>query len=184
MYLYIPSLGLWTSHPFSVAWTSWNRTGPWEKRSSQDSVGLLLGDAERQKVSFLIKRRDGFTRKLLDKVDKSSEGRFRATAFAEGPFGMSRRLIACYGCADNRLPGGLHTLSSYGTVVLIAGGIGITHPLSYMHDIVNGSAERAIAVRRVKLVWAVRSRGVSSSLRHAVFDLTYIQITSLGSSHG
>ncbi|GAB1213037.1 hypothetical protein ATERTT37_002186 [Aspergillus terreus] len=140
MYLYIPSLGLWTSHPFSVAWTSWNRTGPWEKRSSQDSVGLLLGDAERQKVSFLIKRRDGFTRKLLDKVDKSSEGRFRATAFAEGPFG------------------GLHTLSSYGTVVLIAGGIGITHPLSYMHDFVNGSAERAIAVRRVKLVWAVRSR--------------------------
>jgi hypothetical protein len=39
-------------------------------------------------MSFLIKRRDGFTNKLLRKVHSSEEGRFDATALAEGPFGM------------------------------------------------------------------------------------------------
>ncbi|KAL4894416.1 ferric reductase like transmembrane component-domain-containing protein [Aspergillus ambiguus] len=162
MYLYIPSLGLWTSHPFSIAWTSPNRGGSWEKRGSQESFNLLLGEEDRQTVSFLIKRRDGFTRKLLDKVDKSNDGRFSATAFAEGPFG------------------GLHTLSSYGTVMLVAGGIGITHPLSYMHDFVDGFATHKIAVRRVKLVWAVRSRDhlswiqpwMSSLLNHPALQVS------------
>ncbi|KAF9887705.1 hypothetical protein FE257_009658 [Aspergillus nanangensis] len=139
MYLYVPSLGLWTSHPFSIAWTSADQTSFTDKRRSNDSFSLLLGEPERKTVSFLIKRRDGFTRKLLDKVDKSNEGQFSAMALAEGPFG------------------GLHSLSSYGTVLLIAGGIGITHPMSYMHEFVNGFAARAIAVRRVKLIWAVRS---------------------------
>lgn len=39
-------------------------------------------------MSFLIKRRDGFTNKLLTQVHRSEAGRFNATALAEGPFGM------------------------------------------------------------------------------------------------
>ncbi|PLN79544.1 ferric reductase [Aspergillus taichungensis] len=139
MYLYIPSLGLWTSHPFSVAWTSSEPVSTDEKRTSGDSFNVLLDPPERTTMSFLIKRRDGFTNKLLGKVNTAEEGRFSATALAEGPFG------------------GLHSLSSYGTVLLIAGGIGITHPMSYIHEFINGIAERAIAVRRVSLVWVVRS---------------------------
>lgn len=65
--------------------------------------------------------------------------------------------------------GGLHTLSSYGTVLLIAGGIGITHPMSYMHDFMDAFATRESAVRRVKLVWAVRSLG-----SHNPFEIIYL----------
>lgn len=87
MYLYMPSLGLWTSHPFSVAWTD-DRTNLTEKRGSNDSLSILLGGPKREVMSFLIKRRDGFTNKLLEKVNKSMEGRFTASALVEGPFGM------------------------------------------------------------------------------------------------
>lgn len=88
MYLYIPSLGLWTSHPFSVAWASSNRMTSNEKRDSSDSFNVLLGKPQRTTMSFLIKQRDGFTNKLLRKVHSSEEGKFKATALAEGPFGM------------------------------------------------------------------------------------------------
>lgn len=57
--------------------------------------------------------------------------------------------------------GGLHSLSSYGTVMLIAGGIGITHPMSYMHEFMEGYSARTIAIRRVNLIWVVRSLGMS-----------------------
>ncbi|KAE8150777.1 ferric reductase NAD binding domain-containing protein [Aspergillus avenaceus] len=139
MYLYIPALGLWTSHPFSVAWTSSDRTNLSEKRNSNDSLSVLLGGPQRTVMSFLIKRREGFTRQLLQKVHKSMEGIFTATALVEGPFG------------------GLHSLSSYGTVLLIAGGIGITHPMSYMNEFISGFARKPTAVRKVSLIWVIRS---------------------------
>ncbi|KAL4920652.1 ferric reductase like transmembrane component-domain-containing protein [Aspergillus aurantiobrunneus] len=139
MYLYIPSLGLWTSHPFSVAWASTEETCVANKGDSRDSFNLLLNEKPRATVSFLIKRRSGFTRKLLGRAADSEECRFRAMAFAEGPFG------------------GLHSLSSYGTVILIAGGIGITHPMSYMHEFMEGYSAQRIAARRVNLIWVVHS---------------------------
>ncbi|KAL2844727.1 ferric reductase like transmembrane component-domain-containing protein [Aspergillus pseudoustus] len=139
MYLYVPTLGLWTSHPFSVAWTSSEETAVADKRDSSDSFNLLLEEKPRTTVSFLIKRRDGFTCKLLRKAMNAEERQFRATAFAEGPFG------------------GLHSLSSYGTVVLVAGGVGITHPMSYLHEFVEGFAARTTAVRKVSLIWVIRS---------------------------
>ncbi|KAL4946078.1 hypothetical protein BDV06DRAFT_168716 [Aspergillus oleicola] len=149
MYLYIPSLGLWTSHPFSVAWASSgeeNGLTDQDKQDSSDSFNLLLAKSERRQnqsrrtVSFLIKRKEGFTCKLLNKAVDAEECCFRAAAFAEGPFG------------------GLHSLNSYGTVLLIAGGVGITHPMSYMHQFVEAFSNRTTAVRRVHLIWAVRSK--------------------------
>ncbi|KAI9037795.1 ferric reductase family protein [Aspergillus affinis] len=139
MYLYIPSLGLWTSHPFSVAWKLSQPPGMLQKRGSGDSLNALLGEPQQAVMSFLIKRRDGFTHKLVEKVNKSPDEKFTARALAEGPFG------------------GLHSLNSYGTVVLVAGGIGITHPMSYMQEFVSGFAARMTAVRKVTLVWVVRS---------------------------
>lgn len=56
--------------------------------------------------------------------------------------------------------GGLHSLSSYGTVLLIAGGIGITHPISYLHEFFNAFfTPKHSAVRQVSLIWVVRSIG-------------------------
>lgn len=55
--------------------------------------------------------------------------------------------------------GKVDSLGSYGTVVLIAGGIGITHPVPFIKDLVEGYANGTIATRRVVLVWVVQSPG-------------------------
>ncbi|KAK5799939.1 hypothetical protein VI817_002151 [Penicillium citrinum] len=141
MYLYMPCFGLWTSHPFTVAWTSagTENLNTNEKRSSSDSIATLLGGSETTTMSVLIKGQDGFTKKLLDKAEESPEGRIKALALAEGPFG------------------GIHSLKSYGTLLLVAGGIGITHPMSYLHEVVTNFASRKTATRKVHLVWMIRS---------------------------
>ncbi|KAL4933044.1 ferric reductase family protein [Aspergillus undulatus] len=141
MYLYIPALSLWTSHPFSVAWTSTKGISVADsgRTNSSDSVNSLIKTRTQTTVSFLIKKRDGLTRKLLEKASQSDNNQFKATIWAEGPFG------------------GLDTFNSYGTVVLIAGGVGITHPMSYMHQFLEELSNRKTAVRRVVLVWVVRS---------------------------
>ncbi|KAJ6167065.1 Riboflavin synthase-like beta-barrel [Penicillium chermesinum] len=141
MYLYMPCLGLWTSHPFTVAWSSAgdNSLSLKEKRSSSDSFAALIGKSEKTTMSVLIKGQDGFTKKLLRKAEKSPEGKIQAMALAEGPFG------------------GIHSLKSYGSLLLIAGGIGITHPLSYIHEVMTDFPTRTSATRKVHLVWMVRS---------------------------
>ncbi|CRG86017.1 ferric-chelate reductase, putative [Talaromyces islandicus] len=65
--------------------------------------------------------------------------RLNVMALAEGPYG------------------GLHSYDSYGTTLLIAGGIGITHPISYLRELVNGFINRSVATRRITLLWVVRS---------------------------
>lgn len=89
MYLYMPCLGLWTSHPFTVAWSSTSDSLDMnEKRASGDSLDALTGGSPTTTMSVLIKGQDGFTKKLLQKVEDSPEGRIQAMALAEGPFGM------------------------------------------------------------------------------------------------
>ena len=100
LYLYMPSLGLWTSHPFSVAWTSKGHATLDEKRNSGDSLDTLVDEPQRTIMSFLIKGKDGFTKKLLRKAQRSTEGSLNVTAFAEGPFGM---MILFYSCLGQRV---------------------------------------------------------------------------------
>ena len=89
MYLYMPCLGLWTSHPFTVAWSSTSESlDVNEKRGSGDSSDALTGGSPTTTMSVLIKGQDGFTKKLLRKAEDSPEGRIQAMALAEGPFGM------------------------------------------------------------------------------------------------
>ena len=58
--------------------------------------------------------------------------------------------------------GGIHSLASYGTLLLVAGGIGITHPMSYLHEVVTNFASRKTATRKVHLVWMIRTLGITS----------------------
>lgn len=88
MYLYMPCLGLWTSHPFTVAWSSTGSLNTNEKRGSGGSMDALTGASATTTMSVLIKGQDGFTKKLLQKAEASAEGRIQAMALAEGPFGM------------------------------------------------------------------------------------------------
>lgn len=142
-YITIPAVGFWTSHPFSLAWSNVEQhpslddfekglpaTNPAEERHSP------LGRAS---VSFIVRRRAGFTEKLFQKALQSPSSQITLGALVEGPYG------------------GLHSLHSYGTVMLFAGGVGITHQVPYVRDLVAGFASGTVAARRVNLVWVIQS---------------------------
>ena len=145
LYLYIPSVGLWTGHPFSVTWSD-HEHGPHHRRMSFDGEKLPMSQQDvvqpaDNTMSLIVRRRTGFTNKLYRKAISSPNQVFTARAIAEGPYG------------------GLDALGSYGTVILIAGGVGITHPVSYIKDLVEGYANGTIATRRVILVWVIQNAG-------------------------
>jgi ferredoxin-NADP reductase len=137
MFLNIPSVGLWTSHPFSVAWNEPEEVITDEKglvMTQQDVMGL-----QKETVSLLVRRRTGFTDSLYKRVEKAAGGRLSLSAIVQGPYG------------------GITDLDSYGTVVLFAGGVGITHHVPYVRHLVQGFADGLVAARRVTLVWTIQS---------------------------
>jgi ferredoxin-NADP reductase len=135
-YLYMPSIGLWTSHPFSVAWSE-------EMEDlSEDKLAMNRQDIlamQKTSMSFIIRARTGFTNSLFKKASTSPDGRFSTRCFAEGPYGE------------------MHMMHSYGTVMLFAGGVGITHQVPHVRDLVAGYANGTVAVRKLVLVWILRS---------------------------
>ncbi|KAF2789822.1 hypothetical protein K505DRAFT_365279 [Melanomma pulvis-pyrius CBS 109.77] len=141
-YLYIPSVGLWTNHPFSLAWSE-EEEDLNVSTMLADEKGLPMNrqdilEAQKTNMSFIVRRRTGFTEKLYKKADLSAAGKFSTTAFVEGPYGGE-------------------DLSSYGTVMLWAAGIGITHQLPHVRDIVSKYANGSTATRRLTLVWIIQS---------------------------
>ncbi|KAH8692715.1 putative ferric-chelate reductase [Talaromyces proteolyticus] len=136
MYLYIPSVGLWTSHPFSVAWSERQQVLTKEKGLIMTRQDLMV--AQKETISLLVRRRTGFTNTLYKRASKEPDGQISLFALAEGPYG------------------GLHNLDSYGSVVLFAGGVGITHHVPFVRHLVQGYADGVVATRRVTLVWSIQ----------------------------
>ena len=58
-------------------------------------------------------------------------------ALIEGPYGTHR------------------SLASYGTVMLFASGIGITHQMPYVRELLEGYNAGIVAARRVTLIWVI-----------------------------
>lgn len=91
---------------------------------------------------MIIRARDGFTKRLLRHTLKHAPThlghRVPISAWIEGPYGLSR------------------SLHSYGTVLLIAGGVGITHHIGYVRHLIRGYSEGIVATRRLISVWVVR----------------------------
>lgn len=136
MYLMLPSVGLWTNHPFSVAWSSTEESLGSEKGLALNQQDLL--SYQKTTVSAIIRRREGFTNTLYKKAE-AAQGRLVLNALVEGPYG------------------GLDSLHSYGTVMIFAGGVGITHQVPYVRDLVSGFGNGTVATRRVVLVWVIQS---------------------------
>lgn len=129
IYLYIPAVECWTSHPFSVAWSEAKET------ISQD---LHFDAPQKTTLSLLVRRRTGMTNKLFQHARNSLASRVTLRAFVEGPYGN------------------IHSLDSYGTVMLFAGGVGITHHVPFVRHLVAGFAEGTVATRRLALVWIIQ----------------------------
>ena len=98
-YLYMPTIGLWTNHPFSVAWSEEDEdlntisTITDEKGLPVSRQDILEHNNNKTSMSFIIRRRTGFTDKLFRKADLSAAGRFSTSAFVEGPYGKCRSLF-------------------------------------------------------------------------------------------
>ncbi len=104
-YLYMPSISYWQSHPFSVAWSEEAETLEGDKlpMDRQDVLSM-----RQTKMSFVIRGRTGFTDNLYNKAAACQDGRMTTRCFVEGPYGGMRLMHSC------------------GTVMLFAGGVGIT----------------------------------------------------------
>jgi predicted ferric reductase len=146
IYLVVPSIGLWTAHPFSVAWEDskefMNRFDPaqsqyYARRLSVSMATSARTDQRSQTISLIVQKQKGFTRKLYDST-KQAGVNCSLMAFIEGPYGVRQ------------------SLASYGTVVLFAGGVGITHQLGHIKNLIRECNDGTTATMTITLIWVVR----------------------------
>ncbi|KAH8653475.1 ferric-chelate reductase [Xylariales sp. PMI_506] len=135
-YLYLPGVSLWQSHPFSVAWSEETEELEDGKIAMHRQDILSMGKTS---MSYIIRQRTGMTRSLYERAAAQPDGRLHTTCFVEGPYG------------------GLHMMDSYGTAMLFAGGVGITHQVPHVRALVAGFANGTVATRKIVLVWIIQS---------------------------
>lgn len=144
VHVYIPSLSWLSSHPFSVAWNdvrpvAIGRPGSISPLPMSEKDGF---DFDRKTqlagtVSLIVRARGGFTRRLWEKANAQPNRKWYTKGALEGPYG------------------GHDSLKSYGTLILFAGGVGITHQVQYVKDFVEGYNNGTAAARKVVLIWSV-----------------------------
>ncbi|KAI9837971.1 MAG: hypothetical protein M1819_006125 [Sarea resinae] len=137
VYLYVPSVGLWTAHPFSIAWSEEQEIPNWEKGLAVGRQDVL--EMKGTSMSLVIRRRTGFTESLYKKAELATDGSITLDALVEGPYGAQINV------------------HSYGTVMMFAGGVGITQQVPHVRDLVAGFANGTVAARKVTLVWVIQS---------------------------
>lgn len=132
------------NHPFSIAWSD-SRPTPYlslEKETLPDSDSELdIPNPERTitEIHFVIAKRTGMTAKLYNLAASSPTGVISLSGIVEGPYG------------------GNDSLHSYGTVVLFAAGVGITHQIGHVRELLRGAADATTATRKIVLVWTVKN---------------------------
>lgn len=150
VYAYLPAISLWMSHPFSVAWTN-IESGPLARDYPRLQAPMSPNSLERQslprqpaaskaptRVSLVVVARTGMTRQLYNAARKQVDGKLYLTGGLEGPYA------------------GHDSLESYGTVVMFAGGGGITHHLIQIRHLLAGAQAQTVATRKIVLVWSIR----------------------------
>lgn len=156
VYMYMPSISPISSHPFSVAWHGATNapTQDTADRSDSDSkegarsptvTSLSQSQARPSSITLIARVCDGFTRQLWDAIPRaqteSGSKTFSVRCFVEGPYRGSQ-----------------NDMDSYGSVVLFAGGVGITHQLPFLQHLVDGfHSGRGVVTRRMSLVWVIHT---------------------------
>ncbi|KAL9012147.1 MAG: hypothetical protein Q9173_003060 [Seirophora scorigena] len=146
VYAHFPTL-TWSvsSHPFSIAWYD-TRPTPYRSLeneklpSSSKDLDSPLPSRTTTSITLIMSKKEGMTAKLHARARASPSGIINIRGFIEGPYG------------------GQESLHSYGTVLLFAGGVGITHQLSHVRDLLQTYNDATSAVRKVVLIWTVRSQ--------------------------
>ncbi|KAE8386230.1 hypothetical protein ETB97_001023 [Aspergillus alliaceus] len=162
VYAYIPSVSLWMSHPFSVAWVDpcssvTTTAGPEYSSKSPVSTGSMspsllekqtvvdLDEYMRESqtptsVSLIMAARQGMTRKIYNKALIAPGQKLHISGYIEGPYRSH-----------------VSNMGSYGTAVLFSAGAGITHHMLFCRDLIIRATEGRVATQKVYLVWSVRS---------------------------
>ncbi|KAK4224745.1 ferric reductase like transmembrane component-domain-containing protein [Podospora fimiseda] len=135
-YLYMPSIGFWQSHPFTVAWSEEGEQLYGEKLP-MDRHEVL--SKKKTTLSFVVRGRTGFTGSLYSRAAANPDGKLITKCLVEGPYR------------------GSHKLQSYGTVMLFAGGVGVTQAVPHVRDLVAGYNNGTVATRKVVMVWVIQS---------------------------
>ncbi|KAL8831225.1 MAG: hypothetical protein Q9170_005396 [Blastenia crenularia] len=146
VYAHFPTL-TWSlsSHPFSIAWYD-SRPTPYRTLEDEklptttQELGSPLPSRTTTSITLIMSKKEGMTAKLHAKARASPSGIINIRGYIEGPYG------------------GLESLHSYGTVLLFAGGVGITHQLSHVRDLLQTYNESTSAIRKIILIWTVRSQ--------------------------
>ncbi|KAL7408979.1 ferric reductase NAD binding domain-containing protein, partial [Mrakia frigida] len=89
-------------------------------------------------VTFIVGANDGFTGRL-SRIAKSHGGRFEVPAYLDGPYGT------------------IASIDSYSSVVLVAGGTGVSYTLPLALQLVRLAQEGSSAVSSLTFVWCVKN---------------------------
>ena len=143
-YLYLPTISFWMNHPFSIAWSDERQT-PYltpKKLSIESDVESAMTELPAptvSNISLIIAKRTGMTATLFNKARASPNGVLRTYGLVEGPYGGTDRL------------------HSYGTVILFAAGVGITHQIGHVRDLLLRHRAGTVATQKVVLCWSVKN---------------------------
>ncbi|KAF2122254.1 ferric reductase [Lophiotrema nucula] len=157
IHVYLPRITLWSSHPFSVAWWSDDE----HPRLCSEKLPQSIRDLETSRgpstVSCIIRARTGMTRSLYEKAGRSQTSSIQLWGAIEGPYG------------------GYHSLDSYGTVILFAAGVGITHQISFVRHLLSGHNERTAAAQQILLVWSIQSTDMLECVKPWLDEISMMQ---------
>ncbi|KZT06684.1 iron reductase [Laetiporus sulphureus 93-53] len=145
-YLTMPGVSRFPTeaHPFTIASVETQEAAPMSDKQLGDVAPYW------RELVFLINVRDGFTQRLKKIAEKGG----KATALVDGPYGFTPNL-------DND-----------DTVVLVAGGSGISFTLSTFLGLIDKVRAGKSACRKVVFIWAIREAShiewVSKALKQAL----------------
>lgn len=164
-FLYFGGSRFWQSHPFSLAGHSreLNETAALaqpldtseKKGANLSSQAVEPTDSTgKPYLTFLIRPRDGVTRRLRDlATTKGSSGRCRLGVAIEGPYGASAEI------------------RRFNDVLFVAGGSGITAILPYIRTLFEDNQKES-QVPNVRLAWTVRHEGFARDVLSNDLNLT------------
>ncbi|KAG6860264.1 hypothetical protein C0995_013508 [Termitomyces sp. Mi166 len=139
-YLTIPGISglLLEAHPFTISTIDAPLDAAWDESSDKDPIkkedSASEPDVDYKTLTFLIRVRSGFTKRLLH----ASGGTQELKVILDGPYGSPP------------------SLQGFDTVVLVAGGSGVSFTLPLFLDVIRRAKEGATDLQKVIFIWAIR----------------------------
>ncbi|KAH6846183.1 ferric reductase [Alternaria alternata] len=155
--IYMPRIALMGSHPFSVAWSQSSGDANALAEKAPFSIDDLDSESGPSTISCVIRSRQGMTSSFYKLAARYQDAQVHLWGAIEGPYG------------------GYHSLDSYGTVVLFAGGVGITHQLSFVRHLLNAHNSNIAATQKISLVWCIASLDALEWVRSWLDEIAAIQ---------